>query len=639
MSEGAERLLEVTADELAALFNSARMPLFGVHPDQFYRSAAESLAAHTPWRAEFGYIGPKTARRLWLRASDFPCRTPDGVRYFVGVITDLTAQFAVEMELTLSEERLRTALRASRLLAWDLDRHSGALNYSDHCGEFHGVPGVGAAPSPEEARRVIHPDDRERVQAELADALTRGDPYAIEYRGAAPDADGRPRWFVSNGQAVFDSTGQWVRRLGVVSEVTARKRAEAEREELDRQLNEARRYESLGVLAGGIAHDFNNLLTVILGNAAVVRAGVGAGPLDGPLADIEAACKRAAHLCSQMTAYAGVGRMAVGPVDAAALLRQSEPTLRADAAAARFTLTAPPALPPLCGEPFQIRQAVRNLVTNAAEATPPGGWVKVEAGRRVVGEGESGAYVLPPPAGEYLMIRVADSGCGMTPAVKAKAFDPFFSTKFAGRGLGLAAVLGIVRGHRGGVRLSSAPDRGTVVELLFPVVATTATPMPLPPPSGAYPPPTSRDATPPPVPRWPTPPTLPTLPGLPDRGRVLVCDDELNIRELIASVLEGEGFQVVRAKDGADGVAASRREGGPFVLAVVDLVMPGMGGHDVIRHLRQTYPGLPAVLVTGFADRELPADVRTTGPTALLPKPFRLEQLTAMVSDLAAQPA
>ena len=641
MSDGADRLLEVPAEELSALFNSARLPLFGTNPDRFYRSAAESLAAHTPWRAEFGYVGPTSGRRRWLRASDFPCRTPDGVPYFVGVITDLTAQFATEMELTLSEERLRTALRVSNLLAWDLDRHTGQLHYSDHCGEYHGVPEVGAAPSAEQASLVVHPDDRERVRVEIAAALTCDDPYAIEYRGAAADADGHPRWFVSNGQAVFDSDGRWVRRLGVVSEVTARKRAEAEREELDRQLNEARRYESLGVLAGGIAHDFNNLLTVILGNAAVVRAGVGAGPLDGPLADIESACKRAAHLCSQMTAYAGVGRMAVGPVDAAALLRQSEPTLRADAGAARFTLTAPPGLPQLVGEPFQIRQAVRNLVTNAAEATPPGGWVKVEAGRRVVGEGESGAYVLPPPAGEYLMIRVADSGCGMTPAVKAKAFDPFFSTKFAGRGLGLAAVLGIVRGHRGGVRLATAPDRGTVVELLLPVVATptAAKPMLLPPPSGAYPSPTSREATPPPVPRWPTPPTLPTLPGLPDRGRVLVCDDELNIRELIASVLEGEGFKVVRAKDGADGVAVFRRDPTGFVLAVVDLVMPSVGGHDVIRHLRQTHPALPAILVTGFADRELPADVRTTGPTALLPKPFRLEQLTAMVDDLTGQPA
>ncbi len=745
LSDGAEALLEVPADELARLFNTASAPLFGIDAPAFYQSAALSLSTHTPWRAEFGFVGPKTGRRRWLRAADFPHRTADGVPYFVGVMTDLTAskeaeavagaayrrltahldnvplavvewderfrvkrwspqaeglfgwtaaeivgrhpddlpwvhpadrgrverviaamlrgaerktilvdrnltkagrelvvewhnsvllaadgrlvsflsfardltaQSAVERELMLADERLRTALRATHMLVWDLDRSSPEVYYSDHCGEFHGVPDVGAAPAAEHARLVIHSDDRERVRAEIATALTRDETYQIEYRGAAPDADGRPRWFVSTGRPVLDATGGWVRRMGVVREITGVKRAEDEREELDRQLNEARRYESLGVLAGGIAHDFNNLLTVILGNAAVLRAGVN----ERSLADIETACKRAAHLCSQMTAYAGVGRMAVGAVDAGGLLRQLEPTLRADAPGVRLSVTAPADLPPLLGEPFQIRQAVRNLVTNSGEATLPGGWVKVEAERRTVTAADSGSFVLPPPPGEYVVVRVADGGCGMTADVKAKAFDPFFSTKFAGRGLGLAAVLGIVKGHRGGVRLSSAPDRGTVVELFFPLSDAPADRTLLPSPSGAFPSPTR-----------PPPPPPPTAGS---RGTVLVCDDELNIRELIACVLEADGFKVVRARDGLEGVASFRRESAGFVLAVVDLLMPGLGGHDVIRQVRQMRPGLPAVLVSGFADRELPADVKSSGPTTLLPKPFRLEHLSAVVAEL-----
>jgi CheY-like chemotaxis protein len=270
------------------------------------------------------------------------------------------------------------------------------------------------------------------------------------------------------------------------------------------------------------------------------------------------------------------------------------------------------------GEPFQVRQAVRNLVTNAGEATPPGGWVKVEADRRTIGAGESGAYVLAPPPGEYVMIRVSDSGSGMTGEVKAKAFDPFFSTKFAGRGLGLAAVLGIVRGHRGGVRLASAVGRGTLIELYFPLSNTPAERSLLPPSSGTFP-----------APVRPAPPE----PGG-TRGAVLVCDDELNIRELIATVLEGDGFRVVRARDGVEGVAAFAREPAGFVLAVVDLLMPGLGGHEVVRRVRQLRPALPAVLVSGFADRELPADVRASGPTTLLPKPFRLEHLSAVVGQL-----
>ncbi len=558
----------------------------------------------------------KAGRELVVEWHNSVLVTPAGRPVsFLSFARDLTAQSAVERELMLADERLRTALRATHMLVWDLDRSSPEVYYSDHCGEFHGVPEAGAAPTFDVAQQMIHPDDRERVRAEVAAAVTRDETYQIEYRGAAPDADGQPRWFLSTGRPVLDAAGQWVRRMGVVREVTAAKRAEAEREDLDRQLHEARRYESLGELAGGIAHDFNNLLTVILGNAGVLRASA-AGANEQSLADIEKACKRAAHLCSQMTAYAGVGRMAVGAVDAGGLLRQLEPTLRADAPGVRLSISAAADLPPLLGEPFQIRQAVRNLVTNAGEATLPGGWVKVEAERRAVGADESGSFVLPPPPGEYVVVRVADAGCGMTAEVKAKAFDPFFSTKFAGRGLGLAAVLGIVKGHHGGVRLSSVPDRGTTVELFFPLSDRPAERTTLPPPSGAFP-----------------APARPSAPPA-SRGTVLVCDDELNIRELIASVLEGDGFKVVRARDGLEGVGAFRRESGGFVLAVVDLLMPGLGGHDVLRQVRQMRPNLPAVLVSGFADRELPADVQASGPTTVLPKPFRLEHLSAVVADL-----
>jgi signal transduction histidine kinase/CheY-like chemotaxis protein len=615
LSDGAEELLEASADEVAALFTAGRLPLDGVDAAEFYRAAGESLANHAAWRAEFGWVGPKTGRRRWLRACDFPRRTPDGVPYFVGVVTDQTEQAAVELELTLSEERLRTALRAANLLVWDVDRRTGRVSYSDPMGEFYGVPEVGPDPTPDEAALVLHPDAREQARAEMRAALGRDEPYTVEFRGAADAPDGGPRWFAVSGRSVFGPDGQWARHIGVAADVTARRRVEADRQALDRQLAEARRYDSLGVMAGGLAHDFNNLLTVILGNAEVAKAAAAPGSMAaGCLEEIEAAGRRAAHLCAQMTAYAGVGRMQVGAVDAAALFRQMESALRTDAAPANFALTVAPDLPPLAAEPFQVRQAVRNVVTNAGEATASDGWVRVDVTAGTVAPADSGTFVLPAPPGEYVVVRVADTGAGMTAEVKAKAFDPFFSTRFAGRGLGLAAVLGIVRGHRGGVRLSSAPGRGTVVELFYPVAAAV--------------------------------PRRPDLPGelLPSRptsaaagGTVLVCDDEVNVRELIASLLEDDGFRVCRAKDVADGVAAFAREPERFALAVVDLVMPGGSGYDVVRRLRQLRPGLPAVIVSGFADREMPPDLPAGGPTVVLPKPFRLEQLTATVTGVLNQ--
>jgi PAS domain S-box-containing protein len=746
LSDDTETLFELPADELARRLNSGSLPLFGVDENRFYTTVGESLTGSNGWQAEFGYIGPRSGWRRWLRTANFPQRSPDGKLHFLAVVIDITrakraeteageayrqltshldkiplaviewdakarvrrwnaqaedlfgwtadeafgrtqddlallhpgdrqrivaavrdmlageqpmtvlvnrnvrkdgreilvewhnsvlldeagrpasylsfaldvtAQKQLEAELAISEERLRLALRASGSVAWEVDRRTGRMHLSEHYGEFFGVAGISASPDRHDALAVVHPDDRERVRGVVGEAVASGQKYAVEFRGAADAADGQPRWFVANGRPLPTDCG--VRSVGVTTEVTARKRAEREREELDRQLNEARRYESLGVLAGGLAHDFNNLLTVILGNTALLRA-TGLPMPDRPLIEIEAACQRAAHLCRQMTAYAGVGRLTISPLDPLTLLRQLEPILRSDAGHARLTITTPTDLPPLAGEPFQVRQAVRNLVTNAEEASPPGGWVRVECERRTVHSGECGEYVLVPAPGEYLVIRVADAGCGMTPEVKAKAFDPFFSTKFAGRGLGLAAVLGIVRGHGGGVRLTSALERGTVIELLFPVAREVAD-TPLPPLSGAFPRPTA------------------TIPPPAYAGTVLVCDDELNIRELIASVLEAEGFRVVRARDGVEGVSAFAAEPGAFALAVVDLLMPGLGGHDVIRQLRSARPGLPAVLVTGFADRELPADVRTAGPTTLLPKPFRLDHLSAAVRSLLAPSA
>jgi signal transduction histidine kinase/CheY-like chemotaxis protein len=464
-----------------------------------------------------------------------------------------------------------------------------------------------------------HPADRDRAKQAAAAAMAAGGAIRYGFRGAGDTPDGNPRWFEVSGQAMRDAAGRLMRAIGVTADVTERKRVEREREALDRQLTEARRYDSLGLLAGGIAHDFNNLLTTILGNAGLARADVPPGSSTATcLADIEAACQRAANLCSQLTAYAGVGRLAVGPVDLAALLRQAEQVLRADAGRAAVTIRAPADLPPVTGEAFQIRQAIRNLVTNAGEAVGTAdGAVLIEVEETAIPfvNPVSCDDQLPPPApGRYLLVRVTDTGGGMTPDTAGRAFDPFFSTKFAGRGLGLAAVRGIVKGHKGGIRLRSTPGEGTTLELLLPVATCGG------------------DA----VISVATDSSVVSAPARRPRPRpgphVLVVDDEANIRDLIASLLEDDGLTVEASGDGAEAVRVFARDPHRYALAVVDLIMPGLGGQDVIRELRALRPGLPTVVVSGFSDRELPADVRTGGPTALLPKPFRIDQFAAVVN-------
>ena len=742
LSDDAERLLEASADEVAARLLDRTFPLQGVDAAAFHLYLRESLANHSPWQAEFGYVGPKTGGVRWFRAQGFPRRTPEGVPLISGVLTDitdlkrteeasrlayqdlsahlahtplavvewdhdarirrwsglaetmfgwtaaevvgrtiyefafvheddaprvravmgellrqavsgntcrnrnrhksgrivpclwhnsahldaegcvrsvlslaqdLTEQLAVEEELTLSEERLRTSLRFAGMMSWDYDVRRDSISYSQDVREFFHTPDL--APGDDLDFGMVHPDDRDRIRAQVRAAIGDRADYRTEFRGARPDAQGRTQWFSTRGSFVTTSDGTLARSIGVTANITDRKRIELGRAALDHELREARHLESLGLLAGGIAHDFNNLLTIILGNAGVVKLLAGLDdPVEKNLAEIETACQRAADLCSQITAYAGVGRLLATEFDLNDLLREAEEGFRAAVgrhAALTWRFEARPCR--VVGEARQIRQAFGNILTNAVEAMgEAGGEIRIETERRSFDRSPEG--FLPPIApGEYVAVRIADSGPGMAEAIRARAFDGFFSTKFTGRGLGLAAVFGIVRSHKGGVRIESRPGDGTAVELLWPVKSEG-----LPPEGGtaaAFPPASSRT--------------------------VLVVDDDVNIRELICSVLEDDGFAVRAAANGADALALFDEDPQAFQLAVVDLMMPGLRGHEVIRRFRLKVRQFPVVIVSGYADRDMPRDLADTGPTLILPKPFRLEQLSETVRRLtsAARPS
>jgi signal transduction histidine kinase/PAS domain-containing protein len=257
--------------------------------------------------------------------------------------------------------------------------------------------------------------------------------------------------------------------------VLARARADADQKAVERRIQDAQRLESLGVLAGGIAHDFNNLLTAILGNASLLRVDLRHAPEAAePLREIEAASRRAAELCRQMLAYAGRGRFALQSVDLSQIVRGMEALLQVTVAEpARLTIELDPSLPPVLGDAAQLQQLVMNLVLNAAESLGGGaGVVSLRTSSRTVTAAELAATVFGPerPGGTYVSLRVDDTGVGMTPGTMARIFEPFFSTKFTGRGLGLAATIGIVRAHLGALRVASTPGHGSTFELLLPEI-------------------------------------------------------------------------------------------------------------------------------------------------------------------------
>ncbi len=383
---------------------------------------------------------------------------------------DVTERRLTAEALAQSQARVRAALDGARMLAWDLDLAANRWETTTALADFYGLEVDPDDGNPQTALRAVHPDDLPAVLAGRQRAIETDEPMRYEFRGRQPGADGRTRWYSTSGRVLRDDAGRAVRIVAITTDVTDRKRAEAEREELDRQLREAQRWESLGVLAGGVAHDFNNILTVIQGCAELTRREVLSGsPAVAHLDQIEQACQRAAGVCRQMLAYAGHTRSTGGHTDLAALIRESIPLLEISAGSATMRLDLAENLPPLPVAPAQVQQVLMSLVTNAAEAIGQAtGDVTISARViEVMADTPDGGFQLVPAPGLHLVLTVMDTGYGMLADVRARMFDPFFTTKFPGRGLGLAAVLGIVRAHAGGLHVATTPGRGTRVSVYW----------------------------------------------------------------------------------------------------------------------------------------------------------------------------
>jgi signal transduction histidine kinase/CheY-like chemotaxis protein len=393
----------------------------------------------------------------------------------------------------------------------------------------------------------------------------------------------------------------------------ARRRAEADKLAIERQLFEVQKLESLGVLAGGIAHDFNNLLAGILGNASLALAGAADGePERAHLRQIEEAARRAADLARQMLAYSGRGGADVVPLDVTELVEDTGRLLRVTIRreiALRFDLSRD--LPAVRADATQLRQVVMNLVLNGAEAIgEKSGLVRVTTGRvRVDRELLRG---LAPDSGllegEHVFLEVSDDGCGMDAATRARIFEPFFSTKAAGRGLGLAAVQGIVRGHRGALTVTSEPGRGSVFRLLLPACEEPARR-----PEPASP---AADES-----RWSS------------TGLVLVVDDEELVRAATAKMLERLGFEVLTAIDGLAGVRVLEERGERIRLVLLDAMMPRLAGDETFAAMRRARPDVRVVVTSGYSRHEATGRMRGAGLAGFLQKPFGMKELERCVRD------
>jgi len=312
----------------------------------------------------------------------------------------------------------------------------------------------------------------EEVVAWWNEAVDEDRPLA-EGQPAIVKVEPGPRYFEVKVSAVRDSQRRFVGWLVIVHDISNRRRNEAERYAFERRLQEQQKSESLMVLAGGVAHDFNNLLTGILGNADLLAI------LSPPESDQKRAAEaivigaqRAADLVSKMLAYSGGGRVVAQHVELDALVREMVDLLGASVARhCTLTYNSPGALPLVETDPTQIRQVVLNLIVNAAEAVDDAGVITVETGEETLDRAmlKKMTFGSEVPPGRYVFIDVVDNGAGMSEHTLARMFDPFFSTKDTGRGLGMAAVRGIIRSHRAALRVTSAEGQGTRFRVWFPL--------------------------------------------------------------------------------------------------------------------------------------------------------------------------
>jgi PAS domain S-box-containing protein len=562
-----------------------------------YRTSSEYIVRRTDGSSFIGEFNAALLRDAEGR--------PKGV---LGIMRDTTARKRAEEALHSNERKLAEIFRASpefisvstldegRILEFN-DTFTKLLGYEQHEVIGRTSVGIGLWLSPDERLRVLSVvREKGRVRnlevkwrkksGEVFDVLLSMAPINIE------------------GQACL---------ISIATDIGELKRSEHARLEMERRLLHAQKLESLGVLAGGIAHDFNNLLMAILGNLDLALMDLSpVSPARSSIEQSATAARRAADLTRQMLAYSGRASFDVRRISLSELVAENAHLFRACISKiVVLNVQLDHGLPLVDADSGQIQQVIMNLITNASEAIGerPGA-ISLSTGvqtceatalsRSRVGE-------IPAP-GRFVWLEVADTGCGMDQETQLRLFDPFFSTKSMGRGLGMSAILGIVRAHRGAIFVDSTIGKGTTIRVLFPAGNAQ--------PAGAGPSATSSAP-------------LKQSGGRPvTEGTVLVVDDEDMVRNVCALILRKLGWQVIAAPDGQEALKLYKNRSADITCVILDQSMPQMDGATVFRELRAINPGVKVILSSGYSnDQSSGKHLTAECPAGFIQKPYSVESL------------
>ncbi len=532
----------------------------------------------------------------------------DNGGYVVAFVRDISERKRVEQALRESEERWKYALEGSGDGVWDWNQRNGVFHYTDQWKAIAGYADEESGASFDEWISRIHPDDAPMVVAAWNKHVC-GDTasYMSEYRLRCKD--GKYKWVLDRGKVIErDVNGKPERVIGTMSDVTARKRADAERADLESQLVQAQKMETIGRLAGGVAHDFNNLLTVINGYSQMLLAKVdGDVALRPGLTEIYRAGRRAAALTGQLLSFSRKQMLQPLVLDLNRVIDRMRTMLaRLVGEDVELRINLRDESIKVHADPHQLEQMIMNLAVNARDAMPSGGSLVIQAAIAQPNQFPSQA-TTEDRTRRWAVLTVTDTGIGMNPETQKRIFEPFFTTKEVGRGsgLGLAMVQGTVSQSGGHISVFSDPGHGTTFLIWLPLA------------SGAV---TEERANPAPAP-----------PPLGGRETILAVEDQPEVRSYTEAVLKSYGYNVITASGAKQAEALCATHDGQIDLLLTDVVMPLQSGPELSARLTAAHPGLRVVYMSGYTDNLAVQPSESGQDVGFIQKPFSPQELATVV--------